>query len=86
MQQDLTLLYKTIRDVFGSDVQKLVIDDPAEYEKANELLERLSPKLKGRIQLYDGAKPIFDEYGLEIGTRPPHAAQGLPQVRRLARD
>jgi ribonuclease G len=65
VQQDLTLLYKTIRDIFGSDVQKLVIDDPAEYEKANELLERLSPKLKGRIHLYDGARPIFDEYGLE---------------------
>jgi ribonuclease G len=65
VQQDLTLLYKTIRDVFGSDVQKLIVDDPAEYEKANELLDRLSPKLKGRIHLYDGAKPIFEEYGLE---------------------
>ena len=65
VQQDLTLLYKTIRDVFGSDVSKLVIDDPAEYEKANELLERLSPKLKGRIHLYDGTQPIFDSFNLE---------------------
>ena len=65
VQQDLTLLYKTIRDVFGSDVQKLIIDDPAEYEKANELLERLSPKLKGRIYLYDGTEPIFDHFRLE---------------------
>jgi ribonuclease G len=63
--QDLTLLYKTIRDVFGSDVSKLVIDEPAEYEKANELLERISPKLKGRIHLYDGPQPIFDQFGLE---------------------
>ncbi|MCX6379424.1 MAG: ribonuclease E/G, partial [Armatimonadetes bacterium] len=38
VQADLTLLSKTIRDVFGSDVDKLVIDDPEEYEKANELL------------------------------------------------
>ncbi len=65
VQQDLTLLYKTIRDVFGSDVQKLIIDDPAEYEKANELLERLSPKLKGRVYLYDGVEPIFDHFRLE---------------------
>lgn len=65
VQQDLTLLYKTIRDVFGSDVSKLVIDDPAEYEKANDLLDRISPKLKGRIHLYDGDQPIFDKYGLE---------------------
>lgn len=65
IQQDLTLLYKTIRDIFGSDVQKLVIDNPAEFEKANELIERLSPKLKGRVQLYDGAKPVFDEFKIE---------------------
>lgn len=64
-QQDLTLLYKTIRDVFGSDVQKLIIDEPAEYEKANELLDRISPKLKGRIHLYDGVQPIFDHFELE---------------------
>ena len=73
VQSDLTLLYKTIRDVFGSDVQKLIIDDPAEYEKANELLERLSPKLKGRIYLYDGIEPIFDHFKLE------------PEIDRLLR-
>ncbi len=65
IQQDLTLLYKTIRDVFGSDVSKLVIDEPAEYEKANELLERISPNLRGRIHLYDGPVPIFDFYKIE---------------------
>lgn len=65
VQADLTLLSKTIRDVFGSDVDKLVIDDPAEYEKANELLERISPKLKSRIHLYDGILPVFDKYGIE---------------------
>ncbi len=63
--QDLTLLYKTIRDIFGSDVQKLVIDDPVEYEKANELLERISPRLTGRIHLYDGSVPVFDSYRIE---------------------
>ena len=65
VQADLTLLYKTIRDVFGSDVSKLVIDQPAEYERANELIETLSPKLKGRIALYDGDIPIFDNYKIE---------------------
>lgn len=63
--QDLTLLYKTIRDVFGSDVQRLIVDDPVEYEKANLLLERISPKLAGRVQLYDGSQPLFDVYKIE---------------------
>jgi ribonuclease G len=65
VHQDLTLVYKTIRDVFGSDVQKLIIDDPVEYEKANELLAMVSPKLRGRIHLYTGDKPLFDEFNIE---------------------
>ncbi|MDE2206965.1 MAG: Rne/Rng family ribonuclease, partial [Armatimonadetes bacterium] len=65
VQQDLSLLYKTIRDIFGSDVDRMIIDDPAEYEKANDLLMRISPGLAGRIQLYDGREPIFDHFGLE---------------------
>ena len=65
IHQDLTLVYKTIRDVFGSDVSKLIIDDPVEYEKANELLEMVSPKLKGRVQLYTGDEPVFDYYKVE---------------------
>jgi len=62
---DLTLVNKTIRDIFGSDVTRLVIDDPAEYEKANELLDMVSPKLRGRIHLYSGEEPIFDHYKIE---------------------
>lgn len=65
IHQDLTLVYKTLRDVFGSDVNRLVIDDPQEYEKANELLEMVSPKLRGRIHLYTGDTPLFDQFNIE---------------------
>jgi len=65
VHRDLTLVYKTIRDVFGSDVSRLIIDDPEEYEKANELLDVISPKLRGRIQLYSGTAPIFDHFNIE---------------------
>jgi ribonuclease G len=65
VHQDLTLVYKTIRDVFGSDVSRLVIDDPAEFEKANDLLDMVSPKLRGRIHLYTGDAPILDHYNIE---------------------
>lgn len=65
IHKDLTLIYKTIRDIFGSDVSRLVIDDPVEYEKANELLEMVSPKLRGRIHLYTGDTPILDHFNIE---------------------
>lgn len=65
VHQDLSLIYKTIRDVFGSDVQKMIIDSPVAYEKALELIELLSPKMKSKIVLYDEPEPIFDRFAIE---------------------
>ncbi len=63
--RDMTLLYRTIRDMFGADVQRLMIDDPDEYEKVYHLVKLISPKMANHVQLYDRAEPIFDHYGVE---------------------
>ena len=65
IHQDYTLVFKTIRDVFGSDVDKLTMDDAEEFEKTDELLGMVSPRLRHRIHLYTGDKPIFDHYNVE---------------------
>lgn len=65
VHQDLSLVYKTIRDSFGSDVSKMIIDSPVDYEKALELIELMSPKMKSRLYLYDEPEPIFERYGVE---------------------
>lgn len=65
VHQDLSLIYKTIRDVFGGDVTQMVIDSAEEYEKALELFDLMSPKLKNRVQRYTRPEPIFDHFGIE---------------------
>jgi len=65
VHQDLSLIYKTIRDVFSSDVSKMIIDSPVDYEKALELVNLLSPKLKSRIHLYEDSEPIFERFAIE---------------------
>lgn len=65
VHQDLSLIYKMIRDVFGSDVNKMIIDSPIDYEKAVELIELISPKMRSRLFLYDESEPIFERYGIE---------------------
>ncbi len=65
VHHDLSLIYKTIRDVFGSDVSKMLIDSPVDYEKAAELIELLSPKMRSRVQLYDESEPIFERFAIE---------------------
>ncbi|MBO7392575.1 MAG: Rne/Rng family ribonuclease [Abditibacteriota bacterium] len=65
VHQDLSLIYKTIRDVFSADISKMTIDSPVDYEKAIEILELSSPRLRSKLRLYDEPTPIFDRYGIE---------------------
>lgn len=65
VHQDLSLIYKTIRDAFGSDVGKMLIDSPVDYEKAVELIELTSPKMRSRLHLYDDSEPIFKRFAIE---------------------
>jgi ribonuclease G len=66
VHQDLSLVYRTIRDVFGSDVHKLIIDSKDEYQKALELVGLLSPRQKSRVVLYDEPEPIFERFSIEM--------------------
>jgi ribonuclease G len=62
---DLTLLFRILRDAFGSDVDKLVLDSTTDFKKAHELLDFFGPTLKDRVVLHDADKPIFEHFGIE---------------------
>lgn len=62
---DLTLLFRILRDAFGQDVDRLILDSPADYKRAHELLDFFGPTLKDRVTLYDGEKPVFEQLGIE---------------------
>jgi ribonuclease G len=63
--QDLTLLFRILRDAFGQDVDRLILDSASDYKQAHELLDFFGPSLKDRVVLYDGDKPIFEHFNLE---------------------
>jgi ribonuclease G len=65
MHPDLDLILRSVRDLFSDDVNKLVIDDRAEYERVRAFVEQVAPELKDQVELYSGDEPIFDEYGIE---------------------
>jgi ribonuclease G len=65
VHRDQTLLYRTVRDLFGDEIQSMIIDDPDEYEKVHLAASVVAPGLKEKIQLYDREEPIFDHYGIE---------------------
>ncbi|MBI5903678.1 MAG: ribonuclease E/G, partial [Deltaproteobacteria bacterium] len=47
-------------------VERLVIDDPAEFERAMRFVEECMPALAGRVELYEGKEDLFDARGVEI--------------------
>ncbi len=65
IHQDLSLVYKIIRDVLDSNTERFIIDSKEEYKKIKELVEVTSPNLKSKIKLYTGKRALFDIYGLE---------------------
>lgn len=65
IHQDLSLLYRTIRDSFGDDVRKMFIDSENDYRKAIEVVELISPKMRSKLVRYKENEPIFEHFGLE---------------------
>ena len=63
--QDLSLVFKIIRDVFSNDVDQFMIDDREDYEEAVELVETIAPRLRDRLVHYGDAEPIFLRFGIE---------------------
>lgn len=65
VHRDQTLLFRTVRDVFGEMITRMMIDDPDEYEKVHVIAKAVAPAIVSKIQLYDRTDPIFDFYGIE---------------------
>lgn len=59
------LVFRTIRDMFTPDVERLVINDKEMYEKTQMVAGIISPCLRDKVQLYDKVPDIFDELGLD---------------------
>ena len=65
LHEDLSPILRIVRDTFTTEVDRLTIDDEAEYSRILNFLDTYAPNLKGRCKLHKAQRPIFDKYGLE---------------------
>jgi len=63
---DLNILLRTVRDLFTSEVDRLIIGSPQDYETCLEFVRSYLPHLQPKIQPYQGKEPIFEAYGVEL--------------------
>lgn len=52
------LIFRTIRDIFTRDVQRLVINDEEYFERVKVVAGIISPELQDRVEYYQGRRPF----------------------------
>ncbi len=65
LHKDYDMVSRIVRDYFSEDVNRLVVDSRAEYERIREMLGTLSPKMRRRVTYYNSNTPVFDYFGIE---------------------
>jgi len=58
------LIERTVRDFLTEDVDRILIDNRAAYERMQELVGKISKQSKKKIQHYSEAQPIFDKHSI----------------------
>ena len=63
--QESDLVTRTIRDVYNTDISRIICDNQEVAVKAKEFLDVAMPRTRNIIDLYTGKEGLFHEYGLE---------------------
>lgn len=59
------LSFSLVRDLFNSNVNRLIVDDKKLRNHIVSRLKNITPELIDRVELYNEDSPIFDAYGIE---------------------
>ncbi len=60
-----SLPLRVVRDVATAETKRIVVDSPQVFEEMMSFVSRFVADPKPRVELYRGAIPIFDEFGIE---------------------
>jgi ribonuclease E len=59
------LVIRALRDLFGTDIVKIICDSDATVRKIKDFLSIAAPRLKPKVVHYDEKIPLFHKYGIE---------------------
>jgi len=62
---EMDVALRLVRDAFGEDFRRLVVDDKRVFEKVASFLRKTAPKLVKRVQLHKERLSLFESYGLQ---------------------
>src|SRR3954462_7217344 len=59
------LITRTVRDVFTSDVDKLVVDSRDVAKRVKDVIKITAPRTRNKVEVYEEPIPLFHKYGIE---------------------
>ena len=63
--EDLSLPMRLLRDLLGSDIERVRIDSESIFDRAKTFADSFMPHISSVIERYVSERPIFDLYGIE---------------------
>ncbi len=63
--QESDLVIRTIRDIYNSDIRRIICDDETVAFKVKEFLHLILPRTNNRVELYSDPIGLFYAFGLE---------------------
>ncbi len=62
--QEPDLVERTVRDFLTEDVERIVVDDPRQYERIREMITKISRRSISKVKPYSDSQPIFDRFNI----------------------
>jgi len=65
LYRESDLVTRTIRDVFNTNVNRVICDSETTVKKVRDFLRIAMPRTRSRVSLHEGPKPLFQKYKIE---------------------
>ncbi len=65
LYRDMNVTQSLIRDLFTSDIDRVVIDSKKLFQEIKDYVEWAAPSLRDNVEYFPGPEPIFDAFNLE---------------------
>ena len=69
IHEDLSLPLRVLRDLVSTDVERILVDSPADFEAMQEFAGTFLPQVAPMLELYKRRRPIFDMHDIEQDIR-----------------
>ena len=86
MFQEPDIIERTVRDFLTEDVERIVVDSKAAYQRIQETIGRISQRSVKKVKWYQDTQAIFDRFGISRQLQSTLSRQVISQERWLHRD